>query len=119
MDPLRFIVELPGDLEAVRRLMLKFAPRLEGQQPGITQQLQVADLSVPMQMANKLGDVYLVTMEQRGENSAVKVTVNPPVKLKGKLRTALWRWKTRLIVRWTLKGVKKAIARERATGSPS
>lgn len=117
MEPLRFIVEVPGDLEAVRRLMLKFAPRMEAQQPGLTQQLQMADLAVPMQMANKLGDVYMVMMEARGETSAIKVTVNPPLKLKGKLRTAFWRWKTRLIVRLTLKGVKKAIAREKAHGA--
>ena len=113
MDPLRFIVELPGDLEAVRRLMLKFAPRLEARQPGVTQQLQVADLTVPMQMANKLGEVYLVVMEPRGTSSAIKVTVNPPYNLKGKFRTSFWRWKTRLVVRWTLKGVKKAISKER------
>lgn len=109
------MIEIPGDLEAVRRLLLKFAPRMEARQPGITAQLTHADLTQPMRMATPKGEVISVLLEPRGEASALKVSVQPPTRRFGRLGAGWWRWRTRFIMKWTLKGVRKAIARERTT----
>ncbi|MBO9539344.1 hypothetical protein J7643_01985 [bacterium] len=115
MNTVKMMIEIPGDLEAVRRLLLKLAPRMESRQPGITAQLTHADLTQPMRMATPKGEVIDVILEPRGEMSAIKVSVQPPMRSVGKVRAAWWRWRTRFFMKWTLKGVRKAIARDRAT----
>ncbi|HEY9855858.1 MAG TPA: hypothetical protein V6D05_08995 [Stenomitos sp.] len=112
------MIEIPGDLEAVRRFLLRMAPRLEARQPGVTAQIQQADLSQPLRMAMPKGEMLLVNIEPRGERSAIKVAIQPPVRPMGKFRTAWWRWWARQMLKWTLKGVRRAIAQEKLPETP-
>lgn len=116
MDPVRMMIEIPGDLEAVRRFLLRMAPRLEQRQPGVTAQIQQADLTQPLRMAMPKGELLTVTIEPRGERSAIKVSIQPPARPMGKLRAAWWRWWARQMLRWTLKGIRRSIAQEKLPG---
>lgn len=107
------MIEIPGDLEAVRRFLLRLAPRLEARQPGVTAQIQQADLTQPLRMAMPKGELLTVNIEPRGEKSAIKVAVQPPMRPMGRMRFAWWRWWARNILRWTLKGVRRSIAQEK------
>lgn len=106
------MIESPGDVEALRRVLLKMAPRMEARQPGITQQLQAATLSEPMQLALPGGERVSVQVEPRAQSLAIKVAIQPPIALDGRLASIFWRWRIRLFTRWALKALKKAISRE-------
>ena len=103
MQPIRLKTELPTDLDGVRRLLLQAAPRLERQQPGITEQLRIVDLRNPMQMLAPSGETMTVSFEPSAEGTAVKVEVKPPFKPHGALRARWWRWWTRFKIRSILK----------------
>lgn len=129
MDPVRMMIEIPGDTEAVRRFLLRLAPRLEARQPGVTAQIQAADLSQPLRMAMPKGEVLTVNIEPRGAHAAIKVAVQPPMRPTGskavpqwlsgaaggmdRVRNAWWRWWARAMLRWALKGIRQAIAKEK------
>ena len=112
MQPIRLKTELPTDLEGVRRLLLQAAPRLERQQPGITEQLRVVDLRNPMQMLAPSGESMTVSCEPSGDVTAVKVEVKPPYKPYGALRARWWRWWTRFKIRSILKLARQPAFRQ-------
>jgi len=105
-------VEVAGDPEVLRRLLLKMAPRMEARQPGITAQLEQADLTMPMRMATRAGEVIAIQVEPHSGSSSIKVSVHPPARPLGRIRGPFWRWRTRLMVTWVLRGVKRAVAKE-------
>ncbi len=107
------MIEVPGDLEAIRRFLLRMAPRLEQRQPGVTAQIQQADLTQPLRMAMPKGELLTVNLEARGERAAIKVAIQPPTRPMGKLRAAWWRWWARRMLGWILKWIRKSIAQEK------
>lgn len=106
-------IEIPGDLEAVRRFLLRMAPRLEARQPGVTLQIQQADLSQPLRMAMPKGELLTVNIEPLGATSTIKVAIQPPQRPMGRIRQAWWRFWARHVLKLALKGVRRAIAREK------
>lgn len=110
--PIRMRIEVPGDLEAIRRWLLRLAPRMEAQQPGITEQLRTVDMSTPMRMVTPRGMVINVAYEPlEAARTAIKVQVDPPLI---RTRPGGWWWatRTRWIVRFTLKLIRTQLARE-------
>lgn len=103
MQPIRLKTELPTDLEGIRRLLLQAAPKLEAQQPGITEQLRVVDLRNPMQLLAPTGESTTISFEPKGDATSIKVEVRPPGKPYGALRARWWRWWTRFKMRSLLK----------------
>lgn len=110
--PIRLKTELPCDLEGVRRLLLQAAPRLEPQQPGITEQLRVVDLRNPVQMLAPSGESMTVVFEPGSGSTSVKVEIRPPFKPLGPLRARWWRWWTRFKIRSILKMARQAAFRQ-------
>lgn len=116
MQPVKLMIEVQSDLEGIRRFLLGMAPKLESRQPGITAQLQHADLHQPMIMPTRGGDTITVQLEPRGERTAVKVNIQPSVRPRSKWSQGLWRWRNRWIARIVLKRLRPAI--ERAAKQP-
>lgn len=106
------MIEVPGDLEAIRRFLLRLAPRLEQRQPGVTAQIQQADLRQPLRMAMPKGELLTVNLEERGDRSVIKVAIQPPMRPMGKLRAVWWRWWARRMLSWSLKGIRRSITKE-------
>ena len=120
MQPVRMKTEVPTDLEGIRRMLLGMAPSLEPRQPGITSQLEQANLSQPMMMMGKSGETVTIVFEPQASASAtaIKVEVKPPFKPMGKLRQGFWRWRTRLFVKLALKRAKIAVEKDQAKQQP-
>lgn len=118
MQPVRMKAQVPTDLEGIRRLLLSLAPRMESRQPGITAQLSQADLRQPMQMmVGKNGESVTIHFDPQGAHeTAIKVEARPPYKPMGKWRAGFWRWRTRLLIKMTLKRAKLQL--ERSANAP-
>lgn len=111
MQPVKLMIEVQSDLEGIRRFLLAMAPKLEPRQPGITAQLQHADLHHPMVIPTRGGDSITVNLEPRGERTAIKVSIQPSKRPRTKWGAGLWRWRNRLVARIVLKRLRPAIER--------
>lgn len=111
MQPVKLMIEVTSDLEGIRRFLLGMAPKLESRQPGITAQLQHADLRQPMVMPTRGGDAITVVLEPRGEKTAIKVSIQPSMRPRSKWSQGLWRWRNRWVARLVLKRLRPAIER--------
>lgn len=107
MKPIRLKVEVSTDLDGIRAMFLRMGPQLEKRQPGITVALQQADLSQPMKVAGKRGEVTTVQFEPEGLVTVIKVEVRPPAGVMGAWRGRWWGWRTRVMVKLALKMAKK------------
>lgn len=115
MQPVKLMIEVQSDLEGIRRFLLGFFSKLESRQPGITAQIQQADLHHPMVLPTR-GTTATVLFEPRGDKTAVKVSIQPTKPLRTKWGSGFWRWRTRLVGRIILKRMRPAI--ERAAKQP-
>ncbi|HEY9720903.1 MAG TPA: hypothetical protein V6D47_02755 [Oscillatoriaceae cyanobacterium] len=122
MQPVRMKAELETDLEGIRQMLLGLGPRLEPRQPGITDQIRMANLSQPLLMMSPSGETVTVVFEPQAARpqpesplTIVKVEVRPPGKPLGKLRAGFWRWRTRFVVKMALKRAKLSAARRPTT----
>jgi hypothetical protein len=111
MQPVKLMIEVQSDLEGIRRFLLGMAPKLESRQPGITAQLQHADLNHPMVMPTRGGDTITVQLESRGERTAIKVNIQPSMRPRSTWSQGLWRWRNRWVARIVLKRLRPAIER--------
>lgn len=111
MQPVKLMIEVQSDLEGIRRFLLGMAPKLEPRQPGITAQLQQADLRHPMVMPTRGGDTITVQLEARGERTAIKVNIQPAARSRSKWAAGFWRWRNRTVGRIVLKRLRPAIER--------
>jgi hypothetical protein len=111
MNPIRMKTEVPTDLEGVRVLLVKLGPVLEGRSPGISGQLAYFDMSQPLQLQGKGGEVATVRFEAQAGATAIKIDVAPPAKPMGRMRASWWRWRTRWLVKMALKRAKIEVER--------
>lgn len=118
MQPVRMKTEVPTDLEGIRRLLLGIAPQLEPKQPGITGQIQQANLNQPLMMMSPSGESVTILFAPQTDSTAIKVEVKPPYKPTGKLRAWFWRWRTRLFLKFALKRAKLACEKDAAAHKP-
>ena len=111
MNPIRMKTEVPTDLEGLRALLIKLGPALEGRAPGISGQLAYHDMSHPLQMQGKSGEVATVRFVAQAGTTAIKIDVQPPTQPMGRLRAGWWRWRTRWLVKMALKRAKIEVER--------
>jgi hypothetical protein len=111
MQPVKLMIEVQSDLEGIRRFLLGMAPKLEARQPGITAQLQQADLRHPMVMPLRGGDAITVLLDPRGERTAIKVNIQPSMRPRSKWAAGFWHWRNRWLARIVLKRLRPAIER--------
>jgi hypothetical protein len=110
--PLKLMIEVPGDLETLRRVLVRLAGRLESRQPGIIRRIEEADLSLPMKWISPTQMPVRVAAEPGDEKLVIKVDIEAPPRIKTNFRAWFWRWRIRVMTRLLLRSLRIEMERE-------
>ena len=110
--PLKLMIEVPGDLETLRRVLVRLAGRLEARQPGIVKRIDEADLALPVRWVSPTQMPIRVAAEAGPDRLVIKVDIEAPPRVKTAVRGWFWSWRMRVMTRLMLRSLRIEMDRE-------